>query len=1057
MLKPTHVRNSSVFEHLLLCVVVTLATVLTWPRIAGASAQGPASEPHKIQVAFDATEGTWMCLDVSPDGKIVVFDLLGHIYSMPVTGGRATPLTEGTSWNMHPRFSPDGQRLLFTSDRSGSNDLWAMTLANEEMQNVSNMDLPVFQGTWTQDGRHVFGTALNMRVRMPVYQFNFYGDKQELIPAGSRRPLSHFEKHPSNGLIYFEHGGGRIYTNGSSIKTYDTKTGETELYILRPGAACNPTLSPDGKQLAYVHRDDRTTVLVVHDLDTRKERVVCRTLDYDRMDDNSFYGSYPNMAWHPDGSEIYIFFAGGINAVDVVTSAVRKVPFVAPVNREIDQTMRFKLDVPDDNAMTRSHRWAQPVPGGILYETLGDLYLKSGNKLKNLTRSRDHETNPVYDAKSNTIYFAGWNDDDLGAIYSMTPSGSRRKKLTSRPSQYGAITVSPDGGRIAFVRGAGSLMNGTRLENQTDFELVTLQKDGSERKVADIRWNRNRYAKRPPTTLFGKDGKIYFTEYVEDALTLKRIDPDGREEQTVYTFSNATRAVLSPTLQWIAFREYHRSFVTPFEFVGKPVTISAADTKGFCQRVDADEDGDFMEWTEDGEALFWTRGKSFFQKSLADILADSTSADKTDLSFEYTLSKPKTTIALRNVRVLTMNPEKEVLEDVTILVRNSRIAAVGRDVAVPATAKVYDLGGRTIMPGMFDAHGHYGSPISALNVIEQHLYGLKANLAYGVTTMYDVYGTTQKDFWVSDMLQSGKLAGPRIYSVGDPMFGTKYRSKMHRPMASAADALEQAQFNKDHGALALKDYSNHTRKGRQNLASASRQLGLNLVTESFGDPEMNLTQIIDGFTGIEHTMGLDALYDDVVRLFAASQIGMTPTLLVVYNGPSGETYFHQSERLWEDQKLLNFFRKEDLLRLRRPRFYWPDDHYSAQMARGLKKLYDAGVLLQMGAHGQMMGLGAHWEMELFTHGDFSPYEAIEIATINGFRHHGLDHELGSIEVGKLADLVILQENPLENIRNTRSVEYVMKNGVLYSGEDAARVYPEPEAAQELYFKKDHSR
>ena len=357
------------------------------------------------------------------------------------------------------------------------------------------------------------------------------------------------------------------------------------------------------------------------------------------------------------------------------------------------------------------------------------------------------------------------------------------------------------------------------------------------------------------------------------------------------------------------------------------------------------------------------------------------------------------------------------------------------------------------MPGMFDAHGHYGSPISALNVIEQSLYGLQANLAYGVTTMYDVYGTTQKDFWVSDMLQRGDLVGPRIYSVGDPIFVTKYRTKMYRPIKSLEDALEHVKFNKDHGATAVKDYSNHTRAARQYLAEASRQLGINIITESFGNPQMNMTQIVDGFTGLEHTMGLEPIYEDVIQLLKSSKLGITPTLVVVYNGPSGETYFHQTERLWENDKLLQFFRKDKLLRLRRPTFYWPDDHYTVQMGQTLKDLYDRGIKLHMGAHGQMMGLGAHWEMELFTQGGFTNYDAIEIATINGFAHHGLDHLLGSIEVGKLADLVIMKENPLDNIRNTRSIEYVVKNGILYSGKDASQVYPTPTPASKLYFKK----
>jgi hypothetical protein len=391
------------------------------------------------------------------------------------------------------------------------------------------------------------------------------------------------------------------------------------------------------------------------------------------------------------------------------------------------------------------------------------------------------------------------------------------------------------------------------------------------------------------------------------------------------------------------------------------------------------------------------------------------------------------------------------LENASVLIENNKIKAVGKNIPIPSNAKVYDLKGRTLMPGMFDAHGHYGSPISALNVIEQNLYGLKANLAYGVTTMYDVYGTTQKDFWVADMLRAGKLDGPRIFSVGDPIFVTKYRTKMHRRIDSLEDALEHVKFNRDHGATAVKDYSNHERSARQYLAEASRQLGMNIITESFGNPQMNMTQIVDGFTGLEHSMGLEPFYEDVIRLFAASKIGMTPTLVVVYNGPSGQGYFDHTERYWEDEKLLNFFRKDYLLRFRRSPKLWEDDQYWRRMAKELKKLYLKGVSLQMGAHGQMMGLGAHWEMELFTQGGFTPYEAIEIATINGFRHHGLDHSLGSIEPGKYADIVVMTKNPLDNIRHTREIEYVLKNGVVYSGGDASRVYPDPEKAEKMYF------
>ena len=1001
---------------------------------------------------YQATEGTWLGVDVSPDGGQIAFGLLGHIYVMPIEGGKATALTHGRSWNEFPRYSPDGKRLAFTSDRGGSEDLWVMTLSDSSLENVSQMDLPVFQGTWSRGGRHLYGTALNMKVRFPVYQFNFYGTRQEMIPAGERFPVNHLVPHPTENVLYFEHNDKSLPASGPRIKKYDLVTGETSIYIDRPGGAANPRISPDGKYLAFVHRDDQKTVLMLHNLETREERVLYDQLDRGRFESRSFYGCYPNMAWHPNGEEIFISYGGKIHAVDVDSQTPREIPFDAEVRRKLDETMRFPVEIPDGIARTRAHRWAQRTSDGILFEALGDLYLKSGDTLRNLTASAALETNPIYDRSSGQVFYASWNDDDLGSIYSLVPDGGSPLKLTAIPSQYGSLALSSDGKTLAYIRGRGDLVNGTRLEDQTRFELVTFS-EGQEQKVTDIDWTGNRYGKRPPSVVFSPNGElIYFTEYVEDALTLKSIHPRGLGEKSLYTFPHATRAIISPDLKWLAYREYHRTYVTPFEYAGQTVTVSAADDKGFSKRVDP-EDGDFTEWAPASDALYWTRGRFLHEKPLQAILTGTESGQKTDLSMALAVSAPASVIAITGVRVLTMNSERQVIEDATILIRHNRIEALGTDIEIPSDAKVYDLAGETVMPGIFDAHGHYGSRISALNVIEQRLYGLQANLAYGVTTMFDVYGTTQKDFWVSDMLRAGSVAGPRIFSVGDPIFVTKYRTKMYRPVESVDDALEHARFNKDHGATTLKDYSNHTRAARQQLAAAARQEGLNLVTESFANPSMNMTQLIDGFTGIEHTMGLTPLYDDVVQLFAATEVGMTPTLIVVYDGPSGERYFHQSERLWEKPKLLNFFRKDQLIRLRRPTHYWDDDFSHKIMAREIRKLYRAGVSLQLGAHGQMMGLGAHWEMELFVHGGFTPMEALEIATINGFEHQGLERELGSIEPGKLADLVILKKNPLDDIRNTRSIRYVLKNGVVYSGEDASRVYPDPLPAEPLYFKE----
>ncbi len=1027
--------------------------------------------PSTTPLRFTATEGTWISLDVSPDGRHIAFELLGHIYEMPIEGGEARALTSGRSWNSFPRYSPDGTRIAITSDRSGSEDVWILdrgtgdAASADAPENVTKMALPVVQGSWSADGRAIYASALEQDGSMTAYRFNLFGSRQELASGTTFQAITHFDEHTERGVLFYEHVDRQVPQSGARIKTYDLETAEIRVHRERPGGAFNPTLSPDGRQLAYGHREDQDVVVVLRDLETRSERVLVRGLDRDHQESGPYYfGVAPNWDWHPDGTRLYLTIGGGIHAVDVSSGAVREVPFSAPVDREIDETIRFPFEFPEGETRAWSYRFAHRTPAGVVFEALGDIWLAEGDVIRNLTQSSAHETSPVVDADGGWVYYASWTDADLGAVHRRPLAGGAATAVSSRPSQYMSLTPGPDG-TLAFIRGAGGLINGGRIEEETGFELV-LAKDGSERTVTDVGGSVMAQGRAPHTVHFDQTGEwIYYTEFVlgniapnpglsADTLVLRRIRPDGTGKTTLYRFPHAERVVLSPDLGWIAFREYQRSFVTPFEWIGKPVTISAYDGIGFTRRIDP-SDGASMAWS-DAATVSWPRGGMLHEKALDDILAGTDGTRTTDMTVRFEVALPRTTIALTNARVITMDEERSVLESATILVRGHRIAEVGPQVVVPAEARVFDLTGHTVIPGLVDAHAHSVGQLATTQLIEQRLPGVTGSLAHGVTTLYELYGSEEKEPWVSDMIRSGRMDGPRMLSVGAPMYGIReYRPRTYRPIASYDDADQHASYSRDMGITALKDYVNFTRADRHQLITAARARGLNVLSETAGIPQMNFTQIIDGVTGLEHTMGLTPLYDDVIELFRASRIGVTPTLLVVYNGPVGQAYFDQSQRYWEDEKLLRFSTEERLRgRFRRVTHFWDDDLYSPEMVAAMKRLFDAGVLINAGGHGQMPGRDMHWEMELFVQGGFSEMDALQTATRNAAVYHGLGADLGSIEAGKLADLVVLGADPLADIRNSQEVVFVVKNGVVYSGEDGGRVFPGAREAPVFYFQRE---
>jgi len=340
-----------------------------------------------------------------PDGRHLAFDLLGHIYEMPIGGGDATALTSGRSWNSFPRYSPDGTRIVFTSDRSGSEDVWILHRGTgdapgaDSIENVTKMDLPVVQGSWSADGRAVYASALEQDGSMTAYRFNLFGSRQELASGTTFQAITHFDEHTGRGVLFYEHVDRQVPQSGARIKTYDLETAEIRVYRERPGGAFNPALSPDGRQLAYGHREDRDVVVVLRDLETRSERVLVRGLDRDHQESGPYYfGVAPNWDWHPDGTHLYLTIGGGIHVVDVSSGAVGEVPFEAPVDREIDETIRFPFEFPEGETRAWSYRFAHRTPAGVVFEALGDIWLAEGDVIRNLTQSSAHETSPVVDA-----------------------------------------------------------------------------------------------------------------------------------------------------------------------------------------------------------------------------------------------------------------------------------------------------------------------------------------------------------------------------------------------------------------------------------------------------------------------------------------------------------------------------------------------------------------------------------------------------------------------------------------------------------------------------------
>ncbi|MGE5813745.1 MAG: amidohydrolase family protein [Acidobacteriota bacterium] len=329
-----------------------------------------------------------------------------------------------------------------------------------------------------------------------------------------------------------------------------------------------------------------------------------------------------------------------------------------------------------------------------------------------------------------------------------------------------------------------------------------------------------------------------------------------------------------------------------------------------------------------------------------------------------------------------------------------------------------------------------------------------ANLAYGVTTSHDPSNDTETVFTNAEMVRAGMKLSPRLYSTGTILYGAETPFKA--VVDTYDDALSHLRRMKAVGAFSVKSYNQQRRDARQMIIKAARELQMEVVPEGGSLLYYNETHVMDGHTGVEHSLPVPRLYKDVVTLFAKSTSGYTPTMIVGYGGLSGEYYWYQHYNVWENQRLLKYVPEDVVIpRSRRRTMAGEDDFNHILIGKGAKQIQDAGGLVEMGAHGQLQGLGAHWETWMFVQGGMTPMEALRAATINGAKYLGLDADIGSLEKGKLADLVVLDKNPLESIRYTDSVRMVMLNGRLYDAETMNEVAPNPHARLPFYWEREN--
>lgn len=1211
-----------------LSIVAGLSLASAFVTATGVAAQGPrpgaGGDRNPLPLAgprsaeFTASEGTWISLDVSPDGRTIVFDLLGDLYTVPLEGGRATRITEGMAFDAQPRFSPDGETIVFVSDRSGGDNVWTLrTDFTDTTQVTQGNSGQYISPAWLPDGSGIVvstSTGLGGAAKLVLIDPE-RGRPMPLISEPRALKTLGAAPAPDGRFIWLSARQGDWNYNAMlpeyQLHRYDRETGDLVQMTSRYGSAFRPALSPNGRWLVYGTRHDTETGLRLRDLASGEERWLAYPVQRDEQESRAPLDVLPGYAFTPDSREVVTSYGGRIWRVPLDGSAAIEVPFEADVKVAIGPKVDFDYVVPDDSSVVAKQiRHPVPSPDGsqLVFTAFDRLWIKrmpDGEPTRLTDRDQIGEFHAAWSPDGGSITFVTWHDADGGHIWRVSPQGAQTPvRVSDVAALYWNPAWSPDGSRIVATRAAARELKkapdtffgpqgGTFVWFDAAGGTAQLIAPTAGRDVAHFNVNEpdRIYAYSPREGLVsfrwdgtdvkqhvrvvGSAGPSGGTPHPEELSALpRRVFPaelPGQLASRLHDVAPGSPAqlhdapplegagpagpagliLISPQGERAVAQVGQQIFTVAIPVTGGDVPVinvtSPAAAPVEARRLTT-VGGEFPAWSADGQRVHWAIGPALFTydlsvveaeeaevvqerraevarnlrriaitdslkmaRSEADSLrgahgevpesllariralradsiqarADSIraaaerlarSADEVvaradslragtdsvgdpderyaaeERRIEVSLPRdiPSGTLVLRNGRIITMAGD-EIIERGDLVISDNRIVAVGAtgEVDVPEGARVIDVSGKTLMPGFVDTHYHAQWLVPEIHTNQAWQY--LTNLAYGVTTTRDPQTATTDILSYQDLVETGDMLGPRIFSTGPGVFaGENIRNKDH-----AVEVLKR--YSEYYDTKTLKMYMTGNRQQRQWIIEAARELEIMPTTEGGLDFKIELTHAIDGYPGVEHALPIAPIYSDVVELFKASQTTNSPTLLVAYGGPFGENYFYATEDVHDDEKMRRFNPPESLDTRSRRRgpgtggspgeagWFLPEEHVFPRHAEFVKKLLEAGGRAGVGSHGQLQGLGYHWELWAMGSGGASTHDALRAATLIGAEAIGFDNDLGSLTAGKLADVLVLDANPLDDLRNTTSLRYVIKNGRVYEADTLNEIWPRQRA------------
>ncbi len=1060
-------------------VIVVLPLLLLAVRAAGDNKGRTLPLQPARTLDFDVDEGTWMSLDISPDGKTIVFDLLGDLYTIDSTGGRARLISGGLPFDSQPTYSPNGSKIAFISDRSGNENLWISKPDGSEPKQISSADNnEVFISPgWAADGQSIFVSTFKPDLNaFEIWQYDCEGRGKQVTHAKASPDQAKEQRTNALGAtasrdgkyLFYEEKTGKGFDDELTFPLWrvvrrNLSTGEEETVVTAQGSAMRPVLSSDGHQIVYATRFDGKTALRVRNLLSGDDHWLLYPVQQDEQEASASRDLLPRYAFTPDAKALVLSYGGKIQRFDMATRTAQVIPFTTHVSLPVGPSLRQSIKAETGPVRARLAQWPSQSPDGrkVVFSALGKIYTLDVDTgaTHRLTQSKEPEFQPSWSPDGKSIVYVTWTARG-GSIWRVPADGTGSPvRLTNVEAYYTNPVFSPDGESVIALRSSNYARMHVRLEwgSLRQADVIRIAAKGGEANVITS----GSFGGAPQFTrdkervfLLSQNGLDSFSLDGSGRRSVLQVNGPGFYFQEGSVPADDLR--ISPDGKWALaqiVQQIHLVKVPPE--ASKAKTIELGEPAPTHRKLTI-TGADFFSWADGGRTITWALGSTFYRRSLESVAPDGNmgsgrlpdNSEALPIRVEVPRDAPHSEMLLRGASAITMKGD-ELIKNADVLIKDDRIAAIGRrgQFSVPAGIEVRDLTGKFLLPGLVDTHLHYAEV--RRGVLDLENWGFLANLAYGVTTGLDPSPLSIDALAYQDLIEAGITLGPRVYSTGPALFS-------FNQLQSEGEAEELLRrFPDFYRTRNIKEYRTGNRRVREWIVEASNKLHLLPTTEGALDMKLDLTQIQDGFPGNEHALTAVPLYADVVQLLARTRVSYTPTLEITNAGLPAQNYFLSSDSPHDDPKV-NRFIPHYIIDEKAQRLRWarPEEYLYPRVAESVAKVLRAGGLVGVGSHGEFEGLAYHWELQALSAGGLTPQEVLRAATIGSSEAIGRKEELGSLESGKFADILVLDKNPLTDIKNTLSIRQVMKNGRLYDANTLNEVWPRQRELPPLWFWKE---